>query len=183
MAAEKTMRSIELTTMTRRRAVMAAAMALGGTVVSARASGEAGGQMAQMPAEPSSSRRTSLHQEWQIPATPARVYAVLLDAKQFAKLTALPAEIDPRAGGAFSLFQGQIQGRNVELVRDLRLVQAWRPSHWDAGVYSIVRFVLKAQGAGTLVVLDHTGFPEGDFDHLGAGWHGHYEQALMRFFK
>lgn len=140
-------------------------------------------QMSQMTAKPSNSRRTSLHQEWKIRAAPARVYAVLLDSKQFARMTALPAAINPTAGGAFSLFQGQIEGRNVELVRDVRVVQAWRPAHWDAGVYSIVRFELKTQGAGTLVVLDHTGFPEGDYDHLDAGWTDHYGKAMVKFFS
>jgi len=107
----------------------------------------------------------------------------LLDAKQFAKMSTLPAEIDPKEGGAFSLFQGQIVGRNVELVRDERVVQAWRPAHWEAGMYSMVRFALKAQGAGTLVVLDHTGFPEGDFDHLDEGWKAHYAERMETYFK
>jgi activator of HSP90 ATPase len=94
----------------------------------------------------------------------------------------MPAEIDPKAGGAFTTFGGQIEGRTVELVANQRVVQAWRPTHWDPGVYSIVRFELKPQGAGAIVVLDHTGFPEGDFDHLTWGWNAHYWEPLKKFF-
>lgn len=79
------------------------------------------------------------------------------------------------------MFGGMIVGRNVELVPNQRIVQAWRPTHWDPGVYSIVRFELKAQGPGTLVVLDHTGFPEGEFDHLDLGWRSHYWEPLKKY--
>ena len=64
-------------------------------------------------------------------------------------------------GGAFITFGGLIEGRNVEIIPDQRIVQAWRPASWDSGLYSVVHFELKPSGAGTLLTLDHTGFPEG----------------------
>jgi activator of HSP90 ATPase len=73
-------------------------------------------------------------------------------------------------------------GRNVEIVPTTRIVQAWRPSHWEPGVYSVVRFALKAHGTGTTVVLDHSGFPEGDYDHLLSGWQAHYWGPLKTLF-
>jgi uncharacterized protein YndB with AHSA1/START domain len=75
-----------------------------------------------------------------------------------------------------------IDGRNVELVPNQRIVQAWRPNHWGPGVYSLVKFELKPQGSGALVVLDHTGFPEGDFDGLNSGWSDKYWEPLKKFF-
>jgi activator of HSP90 ATPase len=106
---------------------------------------------------------------------------VLLDSKQFAACTGMPAEIDPKVGGALTMFGGLILGRNVELVPNQRVVQAWRPASWDPGVYSMVKFELKGQAAGTRVVLDHTGFPEGSFRHLDAGWYSHYWEPLRKF--
>jgi activator of HSP90 ATPase len=79
------------------------------------------------------------------------------------------------------MFGGQIVGRNVELVPGQRIVQAWRPTHWDPGIYSIAAFVFQPKAGGTLVVLDHKGFPEGDFDHLEWGWHDHYWEPLKKF--
>ncbi len=79
------------------------------------------------------------------------------------------------------MFGGQIVGRNIELVPNQRIVQAWRPTHWDPGIYSIVEFVLKPQAPGTIVALDHKGFPEGEFDHLESGWHAHYWEPLKKF--
>jgi activator of HSP90 ATPase len=126
--------------------------------------------------------RTSLHQEVAFTASPKRIYEVLLDSKQFAAFTGLPAEIDPQVGGAFKTFGGRIVGRNVELIPNQRIVQAWRPTSWDPGVYSIVKFELKPQGPGTLVVLDHTGFPESDFDGLSSGWPERYWEPLRKYF-
>jgi activator of HSP90 ATPase len=137
--------------------------------------------MQEKPATPANRARTSLHEEVELKSTPQRIYEVLLDAKQFAAFTGMPAEIDPKPGGAFSMFGGQIVGRNVELVPNQRIVQAWRPTHWDPGIYSIAAFAFKPKAGGTLVVLDHKGFPEGDFDHLEWGWHNHYWEPLKKF--
>jgi activator of HSP90 ATPase len=137
--------------------------------------------MKEAPATAANRDRTSLRQEIDYKTTPQRIYEVLLDAKQFAAFSGMPAEIDPKAGGAFTMFGGLVVGRNVELIPDRRIVQAWRPTHWDAGVYSIVRFDMKTQPSGTVVVLDHTGFPQGEFDSLDQGWHGHYWDPLKKY--
>jgi hypothetical protein len=40
---------------------------------------------------------------------------------------------------------------------------------------------LKPQGSNALVILDHTGFPEGEFDHLDPGWKLRYWDPLKKF--
>jgi activator of HSP90 ATPase len=79
------------------------------------------------------------------------------------------------------MFGGMIVGRNIELVPGQRIVQAWRPTHWPSGIYSIVRFELKAQGSHTTLILDHTGFPEGEFASLKYGWNLKYWNPLQKF--
>jgi activator of HSP90 ATPase len=116
----------------------------------------------------------SIHLEPVFKASRKRVYEALTDAKQFGKVVQLsaamkgsmppgagPAEISREPGGAFSLFGGYITGRQIELVTNERIVQAWRAGGWDAGQYSIARFELVEQGSGTKIVFDHTGFPVG----------------------
>jgi len=124
---------------------------------------------------------TTIHQEIDYKVPPARIYEVLLDAKQFAACTKDTAEIQPRAGEAFKLFGGRIEGRNVELVPNRRIVQAWRPADWPAGVYSIVKFELIARGSGTRIVLDHAGFTENKWEGLSAGWREHYWEPLHKY--
>jgi activator of HSP90 ATPase len=62
-------------------------------------------------------------------------------------------------------------------------VQAWRSADWPAGVYSIARFELVAEGKQTRVIFDHTGFPASQAEHLEAGWHENYWDALRKHLK
>ncbi|HEY6225077.1 MAG TPA: SRPBCC domain-containing protein [Gemmatimonadales bacterium] len=124
----------------------------------------------------------AIHQEVPFKSAPSRLYEALLDEKQFARVTGGQATtIDRNAGGAFSLFGARIKGRNVELVPNQRIVQAWRSEGWDHGVYSIVRFELRADGTGTRLVFDPTGFPTGQADHLAGGWTSNYWDPLTHF--
>ena len=124
---------------------------------------------------------TTIHQEIDFPAKPARIYGILLDAKQFTAFTKEPAEIRPQPGGAFKLFGERIEGRNIELVPNQRIVQAWRPAYWPAGEYSMVRFALAARGSGSRVVLDHAGFTEDKWESLSDGWRAHYWEPLRAY--
>src|SRR6202043_1273641 len=111
----------------------------------------------------------SIHQEPVFTASPKRVYEVLTDAKRFTRVIQLsgalqamhlpdkPAEISREVGGAFALYGGYITGRHVELVPNMRVVQAWRTGGWVPGVYSIAKFELVEQASGTRIVFDHTG--------------------------
>jgi len=171
------------TSSTRRSAIAGAAIVLGSLATAGKLRAETQPQPGKATTDPAANRtRTALHQEVAFSATPARIYGALLDAKQFAALTGSAAEIDPKEGGAFLTFGGLIAGRTIELVPGQRIVQAWRPTHWDPGIYSIVRFDLRTQGAFTVVVLDHTGFPEGEYDSLSAGWKSHYWDPMQKFF-
>jgi activator of HSP90 ATPase len=172
---------------TRRQAIAAFAASLGalaaGPLTRLQAQGAAAQEpaMAEKPSSAANATRTAIHYEIEFKASPRRFYEAILDEKQFAAFSGLAATIDPAPGGAFSQFGGLIVGRNVELVPNQRIVQAWRPTHWDEGVYSIVRFELKPRGDELTLLFDHTGFPAGEYDHLDFGWHSHYWDPLKKF--
>jgi activator of HSP90 ATPase len=124
----------------------------------------------------------SIHQEVKIPASPSRVYEALLDSRKFSEFTGgAPAEIGKSAGDAFRMFGGAIEGRNVELVPNKLVVQAWRSTKWPAGVYSIARFELGGKGNETTLVFDQIGFPDDERDYLDAGWGKMYWEPLKKF--
>jgi activator of HSP90 ATPase len=143
-------------------------MILGGaTAVTARA----------QPDKPS----THIHQEVDFKASPARIYEALLDGKQFSAFTGRPAEIKPEAGGSVKLFGGLIEGRNIELAPNKRIVQAWREASWAPGYYSLVKFELNPHGAGTHLVFDQTGIADSDWGHLNEGWPLRYWEPLRKY--
>jgi activator of HSP90 ATPase len=140
------------------------------------------GILAARPAQAQTKKTsTAIHQEIDFNAKPERLYAVLLDAKQFSAFTKDTAEIEPQQGAAFKLFGGLIEGRNIELIANRRIVQAWRPASWPSGVYSIVKFELVARGAGTRIVLDHAGFSEDKWEGLNEGWPLRYWAPLHKY--
>jgi activator of HSP90 ATPase len=170
----------------RRRWIAAAAVALGGMAINAAiACGD--------DTDGVSKTEEAIHQEPVLKASPKRIYDALTDAQQFQKVTMLsvdangtdfatkPAVISRELGSAFSLFGGYVTGRQIELVPNQRLVQAWRAGSWPLGVFSIARFELVAEGPSTKIVFDHTGFPRGAAEHLAAGWKSHYWEALGKF--
>jgi activator of HSP90 ATPase len=136
----------------------------------------------------------AIHQQVVFQASREHVYRALTDSIEFDRVvslseavasgmvpaTAKASRISRSVGGAFSVFGGYISGIQVELVRDLRLVQAWRAASWKPGEYSIASFVLADEGSATRLIFDHRGFPTGTAQHLAAGWHGNYWQPLAK---
>jgi activator of HSP90 ATPase len=115
-----------------------------------------------------------------------------LDSKQFTAFSGgRAAEIHSEVGGVFSLFAGHIVGRNLELVTNERIVQAWRVVPWPEGIYSIARFELvghrsvgqgsASQSSATRIIFDHTGFPSELAEHLEGGWRENYWNALRKY--
>jgi activator of HSP90 ATPase len=136
----------------------------------------------------------AIHQELLFNASPPRVYGALTSGKSFDAITRLsdgaallkaagakPTMINSEVGGTFTLFGGYITGRNLEMLPDERLVQAWRAGSWKPGAFSIATFALVKDGAKTKLLFDHRGFPDGEGASLAQGWHAHYWGPLTTF--
>jgi len=125
-----------------------------------------------------------IHHEIRFKASPARVFEALMNSDQHAAFTANgDAEISREAGGPFSAHGGQVLGRNIEILPERRIVQAWRVSDWPDGVYSLVRFELTGEGDETKLVFEHWGFPDGARDHLDSGWKARYWEPLRKYLE
>jgi uncharacterized protein YndB with AHSA1/START domain len=136
----------------------------------------------------------AIRQEIHFDAGRKRVFDALTVSDQFDAVTRLsdaaalitaagsqPTAISSDAGGHFTLFGGYITGRHLELLAEERLVQAWRAASWKPGEYSVARFTLADHGAGTKLILDHRGFPDGQGAHLARGWHLNYWKPLAMY--
>ena len=122
-----------------------------------------------------------IHQEVTFAAPPAKVYRALMSSAEHAKLTGAPADIGSDAGSAWSAYGGKISGRTIELVPDARIVQVWRAGNWPEGVYSVVKFELKKDGAGTKLVLDHDALAEDEVPHIEGGWEKMYWGPMRKY--
>jgi activator of HSP90 ATPase len=124
----------------------------------------------------------AIHQEVHFKVEPRRIYEALLESKQFTAFSGgRAAEIHREVGGTFSLFAGHIIGRNLELVPNRLIVQAWRVVPWPEGIYSIARFELLSEASGSRLMFDHTGFPSELAEHLLSGWNENYWTPLQKY--
>lgn len=178
---ENNIYSVRAFTPTRRQLLGGAFAVFGSLTTASAAFAETPSAMTEVPSSGPDKMRCLLHQEVEFNATMQRIYEVLLNSREFAAFSGAPAEIGREVGSAFTMFDGKIVGRNVELVPGRRIVQAWRPIDWNPGVYSLVKFELSPQGSHAKVILDHTGFPEGTYDHLNIGWKLKYWDPLRKY--
>lgn len=126
----------------------------------------------------------SIHQEVVLNASPSRIYEAYMDSDEHSAFTGgAAAQITSEEGGSFMCHGGGIVGRNVELVPGKRIVQAWRSTNWEEGVYSMVSIGLEPEGNGTRLTLDHTGFPDGAKEMLEGGWHERYWKPMGEYLK
>ena len=68
----------------------------------------------------------TIEQSVSIKASPQEVYEAFMDSKKHSKFTESKARISREIGGKFSIFEGDLEGKNLELIQDKKIVQSWR---------------------------------------------------------
>lgn len=96
-------------------------------------------------------------------ARPKDIYDAYLDENRVKAFTQSNASISKDVGGEFSLFNGSIVGKQVELVPWERIVQKWRFSNWPQDHYSTVTITITEKEPGnTQLRLVQTEVPVAD---------------------
>ncbi|CAH9138454.1 unnamed protein product [Cuscuta epithymum] len=91
------------------------------------------------------------------------LYEILMDENRWKGFTQSNARISKVVGGEFSIFDGSVNGRNLELQESKLIVQNWRFGSWPDGILSTVRLTFDEPEPGvTVVKLVHTDVPEED---------------------
>ena len=118
-----------------------------------------------------------------IKATPHEIYEALMDSRKHSKFTEGKASISRKVGGKFSISDGYIEGTNLELVPDEKIVQTWRASDWQEGHYSKVTFKLSKVEKGTRLDFTQTGVPEDQYEDISQGWKDYYWGPMKEFLE
>ena len=109
-------------------------------------------------------------------------FRCLTDPQTVSAFTQSKAIVEPKVGGEFVLFDGQIHGSIVEMQSPTFLRQRWRFKAWPAGHYSDVCIRIEQRSDDTLVVLEQSGVPVSDFERTENGWRRFYFDAMKRTF-
>jgi activator of HSP90 ATPase len=128
-------------------------------------------------------RRKDIEQTVEIDAMPKEVYEVFMDHRKHAQLIGSKAVISREVGGKFSLWDGDIEGINLELVPNKKIVQHWRANDWAPGYYSRVTFELSKVKYGTEIRLTQIGVPDQFYDDVKKGWRDYYWKPMKEMLK
>jgi predicted enzyme related to lactoylglutathione lyase/uncharacterized protein YndB with AHSA1/START domain len=102
------------------------------------------------------------------------VFEMLMDEKKHAELLSDKCTISREPRGLFKC-GSFIEGRNIEIVKDKKIVQSWRGSDWPKAHFSKVIFdILPAGEHACKVVLTHEMIPAARFDDINSGWDKFY---------
>jgi activator of HSP90 ATPase len=123
----------------------------------------------------------TIKHSYEMNATPEEVFEALVNPDIIQTWSGDEAKMGANVGDTFSLWGGQMFGKNLEVVKNKKLVQEWSYDQWDAP--STVTFNIKAKGKNTIVDLIHEDVPEKSLKTIDEGWDAYYLGAMKEMFE
>ena len=122
-----------------------------------------------------------LHKYYRIKGTPEEIYASLINPFAISLWTGAKAEMKEEPGSGFSLFDGDIEGKNIAFEPNQKIIQEW--FFGDQEEKSIVTITLRPDRHFTKIELHHTNIPEDAYEDMAHGWDSYYFGGLKDFFE
>lgn len=118
---------------------------------------------------------------FKINAEASDVYSALTNPYTIELWSGYPAVMSEEPGSEFSLWEGDITGRNLEFIKDKKIVQEWY--FGDLSEKSVVTITIQPDKDYCVVIVEHTNIPDEDFADIAEGWREYYIGAIMSFFN
>ncbi len=118
---------------------------------------------------------------FKINAEPSDIYSALTNPVTIELWSGYPAVMSDEPGSEFSLWEGDITGKNLEFVKDKKVVQEW--FFGDQTEKSLVTINITPDGENSLVTVEHSNIPDDDFADISEGWREYYIGAIINFFN
>jgi activator of HSP90 ATPase len=117
-------------------------------------------------------------------ASPAELFQMYIDSRKHSAATGSKAVVSSKVGAKFTAFEGTLSGRNLVVVPNRMIVQAWRASHWrKTDLDSILTLTFSKAAAGGRVDLVHVGVPQHDHNGVRLGWPKYYWKPWRSYLK
>jgi len=84
------------------------------------------------------------------------LFNALIRPEMFAAFTNGSGRIDPKVGGIFEMFGGNVHGKILAIEAPVKLVQEWRLKSWPDGIFSKVTFTITQKEDETEITVDQT---------------------------
>lgn len=123
----------------------------------------------------------TIKQTYLINSSSRNVWQALVDPEIIAKWGGGPAKMDDKVGTEFTLWDGDIYGKNIQVIEGKELVQDWFGGKWDKP--SKVTFTLREKDGATEVDLLHEGIPDKEASDVDDGWKTYYLSPLKKLLE
>ena|SRR5687768_4902778 len=124
-----------------------------------------------------------------LPCNPDVAFSAWLDSKVHGEMIGGSAKINPKVGGKFSIWDGEIVGTTIQIDNaKRRIVQLWHYNYddWpqDQPSKITIEFVGdRANPNGTRLRFWHSGIPEKYAKDIEKGWKEYYWQPMQKYFS
>lgn len=122
-----------------------------------------------------------IEQRYLIKVRPEKVWDALTNQKTIKEWGAGPAVMNDKVGAEFSLWGGDVYGKNLEVLEKKKLVQEWYGGEW--AVPSIVTIKLSYDGDCTEVLLYHKDLPKSEVKEFDEGWRDYYFGPIKKLLE
>lgn len=109
------------------------------------------------------------------------VYAAFTNPFTIELWSGYPATMPSEPGAEFSMLEGDIAGRILELEPHSKIVQEWYFGEQEQA--SIVTIKLFPSGSNVQVDLFHTNIPEAAYNEISEGWTEYFLGAIKEFLE
>jgi len=118
---------------------------------------------------------------FKVNADPSDIYSALTNSYTIELWSGYHAQMLTEPGSEFSLWEGDITGRNLEFIQDRKVVQEWY--FGDQAEKSIVTIIINPDEENSQVTVEHTNIPDDEFAQISEGWREFYIGAIIDFFN
>lgn len=118
-----------------------------------------------------------------IPGSAESIYNAWMNSEKHSLMTGGEANISNITGAGFDTWDGYIEGVNIELEPNKRILQSWRTSEFgDDEEDSLVEILLKEANGQTELTLTHSNLPDHG-EQYRTGWDNHYFEPMKEYFS
>ncbi|OGM02381.1 hypothetical protein A2115_02865 [Candidatus Woesebacteria bacterium GWA1_41_8] len=123
----------------------------------------------------------TIRKRYLIKAPVVKVWQALINPNVIEKWGGGPAKMSEKTGEEFSLWGGEVHGKNIEVVVNKKLVQEWSSGNWPSP--SIATFVLTEKNGSTVLKLLHNKIPDGEAPDIDDVWDLYYLGEIKRLLE
>ncbi|GMM37555.1 Aha1 protein [Saccharomycopsis crataegensis] len=125
---------------------------------------------------------STLHLEATFTTTTEQIYETFLDPARVAAWTRAVPLIEPKEGGVFELFHGNIEGKFLKLDKPSKIVMLWRLKDWKAGHFANLEINFFQGDSDTKADIMFTGIPIGEEEKVEGNFQEYYIRAIKLTF-